>query len=62
MARARVMTTGRASAWFSIEAADGAAYDATVARLKAANAPVTAVAGGIEIADPFGTRVRLLRP
>ena len=48
--------------WFSVEAGDGAAYDTTVARLKAANAPVNPVAGGVEIADPFDTRVRLLRP
>ena len=48
-------------AWFSMETADGAAYDAAVARLKSANAPVNAAAGGIEIADPFGTRVRVLK-
>jgi catechol 2,3-dioxygenase len=48
-------------AWFSVEAADGAAYDATLTRLNAANAPVTAAAGGIETADPFGTRVRVLK-
>ena len=49
-------------AWFSVEAADGAAYDAAIARLKTANAPVNAAASGIETADPFGTRVRLLKP
>ena len=48
-------------AWFSVEAADDAAYDAAVARLKAADAPVDAATGGIETADPFGTRVRLLK-
>jgi catechol 2,3-dioxygenase len=48
-------------AWFSIEAADDAAYDAAVARLKSRNAPVDAAAGGIETADPFGTRVRILK-
>ena len=49
-------------AWFSVEAADEAIYDATAARLKAASAPVDAAAGGIETADPFGTRVRVLKP
>ena len=39
-------------AWFSVEAADGAAYDAAIARLKTANAPVNATTGGIETADP----------
>ncbi len=49
-------------AWFSVEAADGTAYDATVARLKAADAPLSAMNGGIESADPWGTRVRFLQP
>jgi catechol 2,3-dioxygenase len=49
-------------AWFSIETADEEAYDATVARLKAAGAPIKTVAGGIETADPFGTRLRILKP
>ena len=52
-------------AWFSIEAADDAAYDAAIAGLKAADAPVHAATGGIETADPFGTRVRpetLIKP
>jgi catechol 2,3-dioxygenase len=48
-------------AWFSVEATDGAAYDAALARLKTANAPVNAVAGGVETADPFDTRVRVLK-
>jgi catechol-2,3-dioxygenase len=48
-------------AWFSVEATDGAAYDAALARLKTANAPLIAAAGGIETADPFGTRVRVLK-
>jgi catechol 2,3-dioxygenase len=47
--------------WFSVEAANDTAYDATVARLKGANAPARAVDAGIETADPWGTRVRLLR-
>ncbi len=49
-------------AWFSVETADSAAYDATVTRLKAANAPVSAVQGGIESADPWSTRIRFLKP
>ena len=44
--------------WFSIEAADGAARDAAIARLKAANAPLTDGINGPETRDPFGTRVR----
>ncbi len=38
--------------WFTIEAADGATFDATVARLNAANVPVENIPGGIETADP----------
>jgi catechol 2,3-dioxygenase len=49
-------------AWFSIEAADAAAYDAAVSRLRSTNALVEATAGGIETADPFGTRIRLQKP
>ena len=46
-------------AWFSVEAADDAAYDAAAARLKAADAPVKPMQDGIETADPWGTRVRV---
>jgi catechol 2,3-dioxygenase len=48
-------------AWFSMEAADAAAFDAATARLKAANATVIDAAGGIETADPWGTRVRFVK-
>src|SRR5262245_57171304 len=48
-------------AWFAMEAADSAAFDAATARLKAANTAITAIPGGIETADPWGTRVRLVR-
>ncbi len=34
--------------------------DAVAARLKAAGAPVTDIPGGIETADPWGTRVRVV--
>ena len=46
--------------WFSIEAADDAERDAAIARLKAAKAPVTGGANGLETRDPFGTRVRFI--
>jgi catechol 2,3-dioxygenase len=48
-------------AWFSIEAADGAAFDAAGARLKAANTAVASIPDGIETADPWGTRVRFVK-
>ena len=46
--------------WFSIEAADDAERDAAIARLKAAKAPLTGGATGLETRDPFGTRVRFI--
>ena len=49
-------------AWFSMDTADRAAYEAAVTRLKSANKPVNALPGGIETADPFGTRLRLNAP
>jgi catechol 2,3-dioxygenase len=48
-------------AWFSMEAADRAALDATAARLKAAGAAVTDAPGGIGATDPWGTRVRFVK-
>ena len=45
-------------AWFSMESADASAFESVRTRLAAASAPVTPVAGGIESADPWGTRVR----
>jgi catechol 2,3-dioxygenase len=48
-------------AWFSVEAADEKARDATVARLKAANAPLQDITGGLETADPWGTRIRIVK-
>jgi catechol 2,3-dioxygenase len=47
--------------WFSIEAADNAAFETAKARLTAANAPVSAAADGLETADPWGTRLRLVK-
>jgi catechol 2,3-dioxygenase len=46
-------------AWFSFEANDRTALDATAARLTAAGAPVTPITDGIETSDPWGTRIRL---
>ena len=48
-------------AWFSMAAADDAALDAATARLKSPNAAVTAIPGGVETADPWGTRVRFVK-
>ena len=44
--------------WFTIEAADDAARDAALARLKAANVPMADSEIAPEARDPFGTRVR----
>ncbi len=48
-------------AWFAFEAADEAAYDALAARLEAGGIASTDSAGGLEFADPWGTRVRLVK-
>jgi catechol 2,3-dioxygenase len=49
-------------AWFSMEAADAAARDAATARLQAANAPLAAAPdGGVEAADPWGNRIRIVK-
>jgi catechol 2,3-dioxygenase len=47
-------------AWFTIEAEDTAA-DALGEQLKAANAPVETADGHIETADPWGTRIRIVK-
>lgn len=49
-------------AWFSVEANNGAAYDGLKSRLMSADAPVKTISEGIETADPWGTKVRLIRP
>ncbi len=46
--------------WFAFEAADEAAYDAFAARLKAAGVATSDGASGLEFADPWGNRVRLV--
>lgn len=48
-------------AWFSVEAADKTAADAAAARLAAAGATITDVNSGVETADPWGTRIRLMK-
>lgn len=45
-------------AWFSVETSDATALESVRARLAAAKAPVVSIPGGIESADPWGTRVR----
>jgi catechol 2,3-dioxygenase len=47
--------------WFSVEAADGAAYDGALARLKAAGVSVETMADCIETMDPWATRIRLVK-
>jgi catechol 2,3-dioxygenase len=47
--------------WFTIEASDTSAIDAISGRLAAAKAPVEKASGGIETADPWGTRIRILK-
>ncbi len=46
-------------AWFSVVAEDAALLEATRGRLTGAGYAVTAMSGGYEIADPWGTRLRL---
>ncbi len=48
-------------AWFSMEAASGAVHDAAVKRLKEAGAVLGGAPNGIETADPWGTKVRLVK-
>ncbi|HWP26217.1 MAG TPA: VOC family protein [Xanthobacteraceae bacterium] len=46
-------------AWFELEAADGAAFDAAQARLQAAGAAIAPTPRGFETVDPWGTRLRV---
>jgi catechol 2,3-dioxygenase len=46
--------------WFSLEA-DATSFDAAKSRLTEANVPLAATPDGIEAADPWGTRLRLVR-
>ncbi len=47
--------------WFEFEAADPSSFDAVVARLKQAGAELRDIPGGVETADPWGTRVRIVK-
>jgi len=47
--------------WLSLEAADAGAFDGAVARLTEAGIGVAAIPSGIEVADPWGTRLRITR-
>jgi catechol 2,3-dioxygenase len=49
-------------AWFAFEAADTAAFDAVVDRLKKAGVSLETTATGLVTADPWGTKVRFDRP
>jgi catechol 2,3-dioxygenase len=46
--------------WFSLEVADPTALAAIGTRLREQGATVTAIADGLEAADPWGTRLRLV--
>jgi catechol 2,3-dioxygenase len=47
--------------WFTIEAADDGAVDTMKDRLLAAEAPIDTTSGSIETADPWGTRIRIVK-
>jgi catechol 2,3-dioxygenase len=49
-------------AWFSVEAANDAAYNALTSRLTSANTPIKTAPEGIETADPWGNKVRFIKP
>lgn len=46
--------------WFSLQVADPAVLQGQVARLKGSGQAVTEIASGIEVADPWGTSLRLV--
>jgi catechol 2,3-dioxygenase len=48
--------------WFAIAASDAATFAAVRGRLAAMGVDADSTAEGIETADPWGTRIRLLRP
>jgi catechol 2,3-dioxygenase len=48
-------------AWFSFAANEAAEVDAARTRLQAAGASVKDISGGFETADPWGTRVRVVK-
>jgi catechol 2,3-dioxygenase len=52
--------TATGLAWFSLEIAQADLFAARQERLRQAGVEVATVANGIEAADPWGTRVRLV--
>jgi catechol 2,3-dioxygenase len=48
-------------AWFSLEIAKPDLFAAQEERLRKAGADVVAITNGVEVSDPWGTRVRLIR-
>jgi len=48
-------------AWFSLEIAAPEIWQAQAERLRQANAPTSALPDGIETADPWGTKLRLIK-
>jgi catechol 2,3-dioxygenase len=48
-------------AWFSLEVAKPEMLEAQEQRLRQAGAPAAAITNGIETADPWGTKVRLIK-
>jgi len=48
-------------AWLALEAADADAFAAAEARLAQAGIALAPTTGGIEVADPWGTRLRITR-
>jgi catechol 2,3-dioxygenase len=48
-------------AWFSLEVAKPELLEAQEQRLRQAGAPAAAISNGIETADPWGTKVRLIK-
>ena len=53
--------TATGLAWFSLEVATQEILQAQELRLRQAGAPATAIENGIETADPWGTKLRLIK-
>lgn len=53
--------TATGLAWFSLEIATQEIFEAQEQRLRQTDAPTTALPDGIETADPWGTKVRLIK-
>jgi catechol 2,3-dioxygenase len=48
-------------AWFSLEIEKPDLFDALEARLRKSSGEIVTVAGGIEVSDPWGTKLRLIK-